>query len=354
MRRRRRRGTGGIIALANGTFTARVSLGVRDGKRIRVERKGFRSRAEAEVALGSMRGAADLDDRTPLGMYLAAWLEGAKPSLAIRSQRAYAADIRLHIAPSLGAVAIGRLTPRHVRDLIAERTRAGVAPARIRRVVTVLGLALGQGVRDGSLARNVAAGHRIRQAEPEPFVMSPELARRVLVAIKGDRFEAAWIAAMMTGLRRGELLGLRWADVDLEGGSLTVRRQRGVAGIAAPKTSAARRTIPLPTLVIVALKAHRGARVPRPDEPIWDVGPSTLTHAWGRTVVRTKLPPMRLHDLRHAAATLMLATGTPMRVIADTLGHSSPAITARIYAHVLPAAQRESADRLDDELRQGS
>jgi hypothetical protein len=79
LRRRRRRGTGGIIALATGTFTARVSLGVRDGKRIRVERKGFRSRAEAEVALGSMRGAADLDDRTPLTMYLAAWLEGAKP-----------------------------------------------------------------------------------------------------------------------------------------------------------------------------------------------------------------------------------------------------------------------------------
>jgi integrase len=222
----------------------------------------------------------------------------------------------------------------------------------VRRIVTVLGSALGQGVRDGLLARNVASGHRIRQAEPDPFVMTPELARRVLAAIAGDLHEHAWVVLMTTGLRRGELLGLRWADVDLERATLTVRRQRTTGGIRAPKTSAARRTIPLPGLAAAALRSQRGDRIPRDDAPVFPLSPSTLTHAWIRTRDRAGLPSVRLHDLRHAAATLMLATGTPMRVIADTLGHSSPAITARVYAHVVPEAQRDSADRLDAALRE--
>jgi integrase len=271
--------------------------------------------------------------------------------LAPRSIRAYGDDIRLYIAPTLGGVTIGRLNPAHVRDLIGTLTRKGLAPSRVRRIVTVLGSALGQGVRDGALARNVAAAQRIRQRESDPFVATPETARRILAAIEGDRWENAWIVAIATGLRRGELLGLRWGDVDLEGASLAVRRQRGQGGFAKPKTTAARRSIPLPGLAVAALRSHRGARIVRPETPVFDAAPSTITHAWIRTVRRTGLPPMRLHDLRHATATLMLATGTPMRVIADTLGHSSPAITARVYAHVVPAAQRESADRLDAALR---
>jgi integrase len=132
-----------------------------------------------------------------------------------------------------------------------------------------------------------------------------------------------------------------------------VRRQRrvGPAVDTELKTARSRRIVPLPAIAVMALRRQRGERVPRPVDRIFPVAPSTLTQAWLRTIRRTGLPPMRLHDLRHGAATLMLAGGTPMRVIADTLGHSSPAVTANVYAHALPAAQRDAADRLDDALR---
>ena len=342
-----------MFCRADGTWVARVSLGMVGGRRIRRERKGFRSRAAAEIALASMRGTADLDDRTPLAEYLDAWLAGVTPTLAPRSVTAYGDDIRLHIDPLLGGVPIGRLRPLHVRDLIADRLAAGLAPSRVRRVVSVLSSALGQGVRDETLARNVAAGQRIRQPEREPFVLSPQAARALLEAIAGDRYESAWIVLLATGIRRGELLGLHWGDVDLDGAALAVRRQRraSTSADAELKTARSRRIVPLPAIAVGALRRQRGDRLPRPVERVFPVAASTLTSAWIRTVRRTGIAPMRLHDLRHGAATLMLATGTPMRVIADTLGHSSPAITANVYAHALPAAQRDSADRLDAALR---
>lgn len=273
-----------------------------------------------------------------------------------------------------------------------ERLNEDLSPTTVAGVVGVLRTALGVAVRDGRLLRNPAAGIRAPKADREPDTpIDAAEARAILAAVKGDRHEAEYSMLLLTGLRRGELLGLRWGDVDWgslgepevqrsverrahsagksifglpEGASLSVRVQRrpvpkdirreGQAPLAdVPlKTRQSRRTIPLSAAAVAVLRKHR-ARQSRldPAARIFDAAPSTLTAGFPMALERAGLRHRRLHDLRHAHATLLLRAGIPMRVISDQLGHSSMAITAGIYTHVIPAAQREAADRLDELLR---
>ena len=192
----------------------------------------------------------------------------------------------------------------------------------------------------------------------------------LLEVMRGNRLEALYSVALALGLRQGEALGLKWGDIDLDAGILRVRRtaqripHHGTQ-LVETKTARSRRTLVLPPVVITALRAHRARQTLErlAAGPAWVdldlVFPSrrgtladgpNITHRFRRLLTKAGLPPMRFHDLRHACASLLLVQGVHPRVVMETLGHSQISLTMNTYSHVLPALQREAADRMESVL----
>lgn len=282
-----------------------------------------------------------------LDAFMADWLLGVKPSVKPSTFTSYAGHVRMHIAPLLGGIPVLQLQARDVRRLIADRERAGLKGTTIRRIVTTLQMVLGQGVREGAIPTNVANGIRLPRTTPYPIkAMTFEDADRIVEAVRGDRFEALYILLLYSGMRLGEAVALTWADVDLD---------RKTAYVRSGKTRSSRRVVPLADIIVDALRVHRAnTRVVGLHEPVWR-GPrkgqplrgDVVTHAFPRLLERAGLPRMRVHDLRHGTATLLLAMKVPARDIADLLGHASPSITMNVYMHVTEAMQREAVNALN-------
>lgn len=275
--------------------------------------------------------------------------------------------IRLHVVPALGSKRLERLTAADVRVLLNGKRDAGLAANTIRHIHALLRVAPTQAVREDLAPRNVASLVQVPMppaADVRP--LDVEEARRLLDAARGDRLYALWEVALGIGLRRGEALGLHWQDVDLEAGALrveqTLQRTGGRLVLAPPKTARSRRTVPLPPVCVAALRAHRvaQAREQLAVGPAWQdsglvfttglgtaIEPRNVNRSFAALCRRAGLRPIRLHDLRHTCATLLLAHGVSARVVMETLGHSQIAITMNTYTHVLPVLQREAADRMD-------
>jgi integrase len=318
-------------------------------------------------------------ERLTVADHLRGWLETVRPTIRATTFVSYEGHVRLHIVPLLGRIPLGKLTPADVRRLLAHRLEAGASPRSAQYTHAVLSRALRQAERDGDIRRNVAAlvtPPRVRQHEISP--LDPDQARTLLDAAKGDRLHALYAVATALGLRQGEALALRWQDTDLHAGLLrvTATLQRvpvmlrgpddGGRGtryrLEPPKTAKGRRTLPLPGMVTSALRDHRVRQL---EERLaagaawqeWDLVFTTtigtpldarnVSRAFTNLLDRAGLPRIRFHDLRHSAATLMLAQGVDARTIMETLGHSQIGITMNTYAHVLPSMQREAADRMD-------
>ena len=349
-RRRRRRGEGSVFfSHSERRWIARVSLGVRDGHRIR-HRISALTQDEAKQSLEKLQriyGRGGRPSRSTLDEYLADWLEWHGPSVRPRTLTSYRGHVERHISPLLGGIRVLRLAPADVRRLIADRLAAGLSPSTVGRIITTLRIGLNAGIAEGMLADNPARLVRLPRVEREPVLaMTVRDARAILAAVRGDRFEALYVLLLGSGLRLGEALSLDWRDVDLD--RATVRVRHG-------KTARSIRTVPLPGFAAVALRVQqRRARRYGPDEPVF-LGPrrserlrgDSVLHHWKILRAAHGLRPMRLHDLRHAHATLLLAAGVPMRLIADQLGHASPAITANIYAHVASEHLRAAIATLD-------
>src|SRR5205807_7025156 len=190
--------------------------------------------------------------------------------------------------------------------------------------------------------------------------LAPGQVIRLLEAAKGDRLEALYVLAVTTGLRQGELLGLHWDDIDLAGTALRVRHTlhelNGRLWIGEPKTRRARRQVDLPAIAVVALRNHRERMMieGHPDELVFcDTrgGPLRKSNLVRRSFLpllkRAGLPTIRFHDLRHTAATLLLAQGVHPKIVQERLGHSQISLTLDTYSHVLPGMGREAASKLD-------
>lgn len=314
----------------------------------------------------------------PLRAYLQEWLATIiKPHRSETTDTTYGSVIKRHVLPVLGDVPLGALTPQQVQrllnDLMAERDAAGqprYAAGTIAQVRGVLHTALGQAVAWGLIPRNpVTATERPRVEEaPLPRVLDRDEARAFLAAAAGERLGALLVVGLVLGLRRGELQGLRWQDVDLVAGRLTVaeqRRHRTGRGMvpARPKTNSGR-TILLPAVVVAALTrrqrqqaAERDAAGERWQEhglvfcstlgtPLWG---SQVYTALRRTLTAAKLPPTTLHALRHSAASLLTALGVDSATIMQILGHRQMRMLQR-YSHSLESSRRAAAERLDAAL----
>ncbi len=297
------------------------------------------------------------------------WLEdSAKATIRATTHASYEGVIRLHIKPRLGGVALAKLTPAHVQGLYAEMERSKASP-RLRQLThAVLRRALNQAVKWGTVPRNVCDAvdpPRVSRKEIRP--LATEQVKTLLKTAADDRLGALYTLAVTTGLRLGELFALQWADVDLAAGSgsLMVRHTlmevNGKLTLSEPKTAKSRRKVELSGMAVDALWDHREKMLAAGCGSEGHIfrnstgGPLRRSHFHGNSfkplLKLAKLPSIRFHDLRHTAATLMLAGGEHPKVVQEMLGHSQISVTMDTYSHVLPTMQRQAVDRLGDLLK---
>lgn len=379
----------GYVLAANGTR-----------KRVRVYGTTRKNAADklAEKIADSNRGLPVATADSTLGDYLTYWLGNvAVHRLRENTHTRYAACVRLHLIPGLGTKKIARLTAKDVRTFLdrlrttcrccargldARRNEprccaAGrcchklLSPLTLTYIHSVLKSALEHAVREEEIPRNVARNVRTGTPRPRRFEpLTADEARQFLTAAQGHRLHALFELALHTGLRKGELLGLHWEDLDLDAGTAAVRRtlQRTAAGgltTLPTKTRASERRIALPTRCVQSLKLHHeqqqreheaAGTTWRHDGHVFTtaqgrpIDPSNLTRTFITLLRKAGLRRIRFHDLRHSTATLLLEQGIELVVIKELLGHAHIGVTATVYAHVRLRLQRDAIDTLSTAL----
>ena len=281
-----------------------------------------------------------------LNEWLSSWLSLRSGSLALRTVDCYRATVRLHIAPALGAVALDQLTPAACVSLLSSVCAAGHTRTAVL-VHAILSRALRDAVQNGLLASSpMASVGRPSHRPARPQWLTPDQIPAYVAAVSADPYRLAWLLALCCGLRRGEICGLRWQDVDFRSSELHVSNQRqrlasGTVIDCPPKSAAGERTVPVPAPVLAALKAARqvsGYVIP--------LLPSSLDRAHARLLARAGLPHVRLHDIRHTMGAVAVREGVPIKVLQELLGHSRYSTTADIYAHVDDTASRAAIDQI--------
>ena len=355
-----------------------LSLGYGGGRRLRKSVYG-RSRSEAAENLRqAQRTLADggmlSADRQTVATLLETWLkDSAAQKVRPKTLQRYEEIVRLHLVPALGSIKLTKLNPVHVEHMMNEALARGASPRSLTQWRAVLRRALNIAMRWGWVNRNAASladPPRTEDYSVRPLTTAD--AQALLAAVKGDRLEALFQVGLALGLRQGETLGLTWKDIDPDAGTLSVQRTlhrvRGEWMFSEPKTAKSRRTIPLPAPVALALREHRGRQLVERLR----AGPAWEGEEWGdlafpdelgrplsgfhvlrrfRSLLELAgLPPMRYHDLRHGAASLMAAQGVPARVAMELLGHSQIATTMNVYTHVTPHDQREASARVSEAI----
>jgi integrase len=368
MTKRRGNHEGSIYRRADGRWEASVSIG--NGKRrryyARTRQDAARKLHEALKALSD--GLPVTSERQTVEKFLESWLETVKTSVRLRTFLRYEQYVRLHAVPYIGKLPLGRLTAQHLQRLYADRRATGLSATSVAHLHAVIHKALGQAAKWDIVPRNVAdLVEKPRMETPEMKTLSPEQARILLDAASGDRLEGLWVLALNSGARQGELLALKWRDVDLDRGTIQIRaslqRVRGRYIFTEPKTARSRRQILVTESVTAALRRHRAAQLEERLQAggAWQDNDLVFSDRYGQPILATELtrgafypllaraglPRVRFHDLRHSAASLLLAEGVHPKIVGDMLGHSTIAITIDLYSHTTPAMHRQAALALE-------
>ena len=313
-----------------------------------------RARGDAERGLVSDGGNVALSD------YLKRWLnDSVRGSVKPITHSSYKMLVNKHVVPALGNVRLSKLTPAHLQGFYRSKLDAGLSPRTVQYLHVVLHRALKQALRWGLVTRNVAEAvdpPKVHKKEVTP--LSPEQARVFLEAARGDRLEALYVLAVHTGMRQGELLALRWDDVDLDAGVLRVR---------GTKTARSRRTVKLSETALDTVRNHLSRQLEEIDRvgSMWrenglvfatEIGTPLNRHnltqrSFKPLLERAGLPHIRFHDLRHTCATILLSQGVHAKFVQELLGHATIAITLDTYSHVLPQMAGGTADAMDEALR---
>lgn len=311
------------------------------------------------------------DERQALEVFLVSWLqECVKPTVRPRTYQSYKYLVDKHISPELGRVPLARMTPQNVSVFLRRKRAGGLSARSVQYLHAVLRRALGQAERWGLVQRNIAKLVDPPRAErPEVHALSPDEARALLTAVRGDRLEALFSVGLSLGLRLGEALALQWECVDLDKARLSVRatlqRVDGRLRCEAPKSDRSRRTLTLPRFTVAALRDHRRRQLEERllAGPGWEdtgfvfttkqgrpLDPCNVSRHRRKLLKAANLPVCRYHDLRHTAATLLLTQGVHPRVVMELLGHSEIGITMNTYTHVIPSLRRAAAEKMDAAL----
>src|SRR5215216_4926040 len=374
--KKRGNGEGTIYRRKDGKWATQYTVYTAEGRK----RKTLYGKTRSEVAAKLTKAMTDRDGgllfdagSLTLSEYLDTWLVASvKDTVRLTTYQGYEQICRLHIKPSLGRVRLKDLAAVHVRRLYRGRLEAGLAPRMVQLVHVTLHKALKQAVMDGLIPRNVTEAVKTPQPEKKEIKsLSPQQARALLEAAEGDRLEALYMLAVTTGMRQGELLGLKWEDIDFEAGTLQVRRTlstragRGFS-FSPPKTAKGRRSIKLPKVAKRSLKKHRKAQLEERMKlaGLWEdnglVFATRLGTPMGRQELvmrsfkpllkKASLPDIRFHDLRHTCATLLLGKGVHAKFVQELLGHATISITLDTYSHVLPGMGDAAAGAMDEAL----
>lgn len=362
----------------DGFWVGEVTLGTRpDGKRDRRTLYGAtREEIEAQITkllADAQRGLLTDPTRETLAEFLERWLRDvASHTVRPVTLQSYMDTVRPHVLRhQIGTLPLAQLTPMHLQRLYSEKLAEGLSRRTVQYIHRILHRALDQAVKWNLLARNPADAVDVpRPARKEMATLSPEQARALMAVLHEDYLGPLYMTALFTGARRGELIALRWQDVDLKQGTIQINRTaqviRGKGVVwSEPKTAKSRRLIPLPEIAVEVLKAHRKRQLEqrlrlgdmyhdedlvfaRPDGSPYN-GDHVSQH-FAILVRRAGLPKIRLHDLRHTHATWLFKEGVHPKIVSERLGHSTTTLTMDVYSHVLPTMQAEAARTIDKVL----
>ena len=373
---KRGNGEGSIGRRKSGGWYAQYTVYTSEGRK----RRTLYGKTRQEVATKLSKALADREGgltfdagSLTVGEYMTRWLShSVQDTVSQKTYERYESIVRVHLSPALGRIRLKALTPDHVRGLYREKLDSGLAPRTVLHIHRTLSKALKQATDDGLIPRNAAASVKPPQARREEMQpLSRDQVRMFLDTVKGDRMEALYVLAVTSGLRQGELLALKWEDVDLEGTNptLEVRRSlsetRGRRSFVTPKSGRGRH-LRLSRRAVSALRVHRKRQLEErvrkaglwedhglifPSEVGTPMSGRNLYRAFKIRVKRASLPQtLRFHDLRHTCATLLLRQGINPKFVQELLGHADISLTLNTYSHVLPDMGDAAAGGMDAAL----
>lgn len=367
MAKRRGNEEGTIYKRTNGKWQAQVSL---SGNRIS---KTFGTQSESrswvrDILTQKSDGLSSMGAKLTFGEYLEQWLEDVRSSLKSGTWFQYRGIVQNHVLQRLGDTKLIELTPRHIQDLYTLKLQQGTGKRTVEMIHAVIHRSLVMAHRQGLVSSIAAKAVQKPKSSPrEMKVLSENQIKNLLLMAERSKMGAQVRLAITTGLRLGELLGLKWVDVDWTGSKLQVRRQlqrlphTGLV-FSSPKTKSGRRTVKIGSSTLSILGKHldsqddQKARVGVRWEDNDLIFPTTRgTPKEPRNYIRefkallkkAELPNIRFHDLRHTAASLMLLSNMPLISISRQLGHAKPSTTLDIYGHLIPGLETDSAEKLD-------
>lgn len=360
----------GVRIRPDGRYEQRITL---DGKRTSVyaksakELKGNVERARNEHAQGIVARTNET-----VASYLTRWLAEviAPPHRAWRTYTMRRGHIEHHLIPALGSIRLARLTTMDVRQMLNAIHRAGYAARTVNHIRSTLTAALNDALREGDVPRNAAALVKpLPVADDTRQPLTADEARRFLSAMRDDRLGALYALGLVCGLRMGEATGLTWDALDVATGELSVTRalqwQTGGFVLKSPKNRASERQLVMPHAVRDLLRAHRNRQrreqeamvgwgndwhlvfTSRTGKPLHETTVNTLLT---RHLADAELPRVTFHMLRHSAISLLMARGASAVDVAKVMGHASPDITLKVYAHSFPDGRQRVANLMDDLL----
>jgi integrase len=344
--------------------------------------RGTKKQAEAALSrrLAEVESGGFVEPgKIKLSEYLSRWLKHVETKTSAKTHERYSEIVQLAIIPALGSIKLGKLSPMQIQTFYGEALKSGrikgeggLSARTVLHYHRILFQALRQAVRWRLLSNNPAdAVEPPKAVQKEMMALNEDQTAILIESVKNHALYIPVLLAVTTGLRRGEILGLRWCDVDLERAKLSVtqtliRTDKGGIHFKQPKRKMSRRSVSLPSMLVDVLRKHRAERAEqllsfgvgwneqglicsRPaGEPIH---PGTLTSKFSHFVKTQDIPKVRFHDLRHTHATQLFKDGIHPKVVQERLGHSTIAVTLDLYSHVLPGMQEDAASRVDTALR---
>jgi integrase len=354
MTRRRGRGEGSIYRRKDGSWVAQYTAGDK--------RRYIYGKTRKDVAARLNRAIVERDsgivydsENLKVADYLDRWLDSIRDTLRKRTWQRHEEITRLHLKQTIGGLRLDKLNALEVQSLYRFKLDSGLSPRTVQIIHTTLHKALKQAVRWSLLPRNVCevvVPPRVPKSEIKP--LDAQQAKKLLDTARDTQPDLfpLYVLALTTGMRSGEILGLQWQDVDLDAGTLQVKRTVFNGTVSTPKTTRSNRGISLPNMAVEALRKH-----PRSSEWVFSSknGTSLSVHNlhnryWKPLLKDARLPDIRFHDLRHTCATLLLSKGVHPKLVQELLGHSSIEITLDTYSHMLPSMGDQAADAMDDLL----
>ena len=364
-------GEGSIYQRKDGRWAASITV---EGDK----RKTFYGKTRKDVqeklrvALNEQKqGILATGPRQTVGQFLTYWLENVqKPAVRIRTYMRYESQLRRHTLSVIGNIQLSKLSSQRIQTFYTHLLEKGLSSRTVRLIHTMLHKAFDYAVSLGYLPRNVCNVVSLPRVEKiETHALTLDQVRQLLEAAKGHRVEALFVLALVTGMRRGEILGLKWSDINFTEGVIHVQRSlvdvKGGVVESKPKTARGYRAIVLPSFVIDVLKKHQEQQAVQCKKSTqWQdhdyvfctshgtpFAAANLRTMFKALLKKAELPDIRFHDLRHSVATLLLSIGTHPKIVQELLGHGQISITMDTYSHVMPTLQRDTMAQLDDLLK---